>query len=117
MKEAGENASGAAAMRSREACWVHRQGRADRGVHQPVTEAAGHAGGRGAMIGTMGPVAGVDAVADGAAGRGAGGVVARPRLFGRLAAQARVAVVSAPPGSGKTVLLRTSILELSLIHI
>ena len=31
----------------------------------------------------------------------------RPRLFGRLVAQARVSVVSAPPGSGKTVLLRS----------
>src|SRR5215469_5230220 len=59
------------------------------------------------MIGAMGSVAGVGAVADGAAGRGAGHVVARPRLFGRLAAQARVSVVSAPPGSGKTVLLRS----------
>src|SRR5215471_16276519 len=59
------------------------------------------------MIGTMGPVAGAGAIASGAAGRGAGGVVARPRLFGRLAAQARVSVVSAPPGSGKTVLLRS----------
>jgi LuxR family transcriptional regulator, maltose regulon positive regulatory protein len=33
--------------------------------------------------------------------------VPRPRLFGRLAAQARVSVVSASPGSGKTVLLRS----------
>src|SRR5262252_4475952 len=64
-------------------------------------------GWRDAMIGTMGPVAGVGAVAGGAAGRGAGGVVARPRLSGRLAAQARVSVVSASPGSGKTVLLRS----------
>src|SRR6516162_11449958 len=59
------------------------------------------------MIGTMGSAIGAGAVAGGAAGRGAGGVVARPRLFGRLAAQARVIVVSAPPGSGKTVLLRS----------
>jgi len=59
------------------------------------------------MIGTMGSAFGAGAVADGAAGRGAGGVVARPRLFGRLGAQARVSVVSAPPGSGKTVLLRS----------
>ncbi len=59
------------------------------------------------MIGTMGPVAGADAVGGGAAGPGAGGVVARPRLFGRLGAQARVSVVSAPAGSGKTVLLRS----------
>src|SRR5499427_8567892 len=69
--------------------------------------AAGHAGGRGAMIGTMGSAAGADAVAGGAAGRGAGGVVARPRLVGLLGARARVSVVSAPPGSGKTVLLRS----------
>src|SRR5215468_4295543 len=59
------------------------------------------------MIGTMGSVAGAGAVAGGAAGPGAGGVVARPRLFGRLAARARVSVVSAPAGSGKTVLLRS----------
>jgi len=36
-----------------------------------------------------------------------GGVVARPRLFGRLGARARVSVVSASAGSGKTVLLRS----------
>jgi LuxR family transcriptional regulator, maltose regulon positive regulatory protein len=59
------------------------------------------------MIGTMGPVAGAGAVVGGAAGRGAGGVVSRPRLVGRLAARARVIVVSAPAGSGKTVLLRS----------
>ncbi len=35
------------------------------------------------------------------------GVVARSGLFGRLAGPARVTVVSAPPGSGKTVLLRS----------
>jgi len=40
-------------------------------------------------------------------GIGAGGVVARPRLSGRLGARARVSVASAPPGSGKTVLLRS----------
>src|SRR5215468_11625229 len=56
--------------------------------------AAGLAGWRGAMIGNMGSVAGAGAVAGGAAGRGAGGIVSRPRLFGRLA-QARVSVVSA----------------------
>ena len=33
------------------------------------------------MIGTMGSVAGADAVAGGAAGPGAGGVVSRPRLM------------------------------------
>src|SRR6516164_5687210 len=59
------------------------------------------------MIGTMSSVAGAGAMAGGPTGGGAGGVVARPRLFGRLGAQARVSVVSAPPGSGKTVLLRS----------
>src|SRR5215469_9266811 len=54
----------------------------------------------------MGSGAGADAVAGGTAGSGAGGVVARPRLFGRLGA-ARVTVVSASAGSGKTVLLRS----------
>ena len=59
------------------------------------------------MIGTMSSAVGADAVAGGAAGPGAGGVVARPRLVGRLGTRARVSVVSAPPGSGKTVLLRS----------
>src|SRR5215467_11796572 len=59
------------------------------------------------MIGTMGSAVGAGAVAGGAVGRGAGGVVSRPRLSGRLGARARVSVVSAPPGSGKTVLLRS----------
>jgi LuxR family transcriptional regulator, maltose regulon positive regulatory protein len=36
-----------------------------------------------------------------------GGVVPRPSLFGRLGSSARVTVVSAPAGSGKTVLLRS----------
>jgi LuxR family transcriptional regulator, maltose regulon positive regulatory protein len=38
---------------------------------------------------------------------GAGRVVPRPALFERLEASARVTVVSGPPGSGKTVLLRS----------
>jgi LuxR family maltose regulon positive regulatory protein len=58
------------------------------------------------MIGTMAPVAGADAVTGGAAGLGAAGVVSRPRLSGRLGA-ARVTMVSAPAGSGKTLLLRS----------
>jgi LuxR family maltose regulon positive regulatory protein len=69
--------------------------------------AAGRVGWRGAMIGAVGSAVGADAVAGGAAGPGADGVVARPRLFGRLGARARVSVVSASPGSGKTVLLRS----------
>jgi LuxR family transcriptional regulator, maltose regulon positive regulatory protein len=68
--------------------------------------ASARAGWRGAMIGTMRSVAGADAVAGGAAGLGAGGLVSRPRLVGRLGA-ARVTAVSAPAGSGKTVLLRS----------
>ncbi len=67
----------------------------------------GHVGSRGAMIGNMGSAVGSDAVAGGVAGPGAGGIVSRPRLFERLGASARVTVVSAPPGNGKTVLLRS----------
>jgi LuxR family transcriptional regulator, maltose regulon positive regulatory protein len=40
-------------------------------------------------------------------GPGAGGIVSRHRLFERLASPARVIVVSASAGSGKTVLLRS----------
>ena len=46
-----------------------------------------------------------------AARPGLGGVVSRPGLFERLGASARVTVLSAPPGSGKTVLLRSWIGE------
>ncbi|MGH3285732.1 MAG: AAA family ATPase, partial [Streptosporangiaceae bacterium] len=67
----------------------------------------GQLGWRGAMIGNMGSTAGSDAVASGVAGPGAGGIVSRPRLFERLATPARVTMVSAPPGSGKTVLMRS----------
>jgi len=45
---------------------------------------------------------------------GAGGVVSRTGLFERLGASARVTVVSAPPGSGKSVLLRSWIGEAGL---
>ena len=47
-------------------------------------------------------------------GRAAGGVVARPGLFGRMGGPTRVTVVSAPAGSGKTVLLRSWIAEAGL---
>ena len=43
----------------------------------------------------------------GAVGAGQGGVVIRRVLFDRLSGPARVTIVSAPPGSGKTVLLRS----------
>ena len=46
-----------------------------------------------------------------AARPGLGGVVPRPGLFERLGASTRVTVLSAPPGSGKTVLLRSWIGE------
>ena len=58
------------------------------------------------MIGNMGSVAGAGAAVGAAAGLGARGIVSRPRLSERLGA-ARVTMVSAPPGSGKTVLLRS----------
>jgi LuxR family transcriptional regulator, maltose regulon positive regulatory protein len=45
---------------------------------------------------------------------GRGGVVLRPELFERLGGPARVTVVSAPAGSGKTVLLRSWITESGL---
>ena len=66
------------------------------------------------MIAKMGSAPESDGVAGGLAGLGAGGIVARPRLFERLAAPARVSVVSAPAGSGKTVLLRSWISDTGL---
>src|SRR5690349_749368 len=62
----------------------------------------------------MGPAEGSGAVAGRVARPGAGGVVSRPGLFDRLGASARVTVVSAPPGSGKTVLLRSWLGEAGL---
>jgi LuxR family maltose regulon positive regulatory protein len=55
----------------------------------------------------MGSAKGSDAVAGWVTRPGTGGIVSRPRLFERLGASARVTVLSAPPGSGKTVLLRS----------
>jgi LuxR family transcriptional regulator, maltose regulon positive regulatory protein len=66
------------------------------------------------MIGSMGSAVGSDAVAGRVARPGAGGIVSRPRLFERLGASARVTVVSAPPGAGKTVLLRSWISQAGL---
>jgi LuxR family maltose regulon positive regulatory protein len=59
------------------------------------------------MIINVGTDEGSDAVAAPVAVPGASGVVARPGLFLRLGGPARVTVVSAPAGSGKTVLLRS----------
>jgi len=64
------------------------------------------------MIVAVGSAAGLRP-ADGR-GRDGGGVVPRPVLFGRLGGPARVTVVSAPAGSGKTVLLRSWIAEAGL---
>src|SRR5690349_872882 len=55
----------------------------------------------------MGPADGSGFGAGRLARPGAGGVVSRSGLFERLGASARVTVVSAPPGSGKTALLRS----------
>ncbi|MGW7380603.1 hypothetical protein [Streptomyces sp. NPDC054794] len=51
--------------------------------------------------------AGSGAVARGGEGPGGAGVVVRQALFDRLQGSARVTVVSAPAGGGKTVLLRS----------
>jgi LuxR family transcriptional regulator, maltose regulon positive regulatory protein len=58
------------------------------------------------MIPSVGPGTS-EAVAARIPGPGTGVVVARPELFRRLSGPARVAVVSAPAGSGKTVLVRS----------
>jgi LuxR family transcriptional regulator, maltose regulon positive regulatory protein len=55
----------------------------------------------------MGTAQAWNAVACRVARPGARAVVSRPVLFQRLEASARATVVSAPPGSGKTVLLRS----------
>jgi LuxR family maltose regulon positive regulatory protein len=60
------------------------------------------------------PVEESDATTGPTARPGAGGVVPRPGLFERLQLSARVAVISAPAGSGKTILLRSWISEAGL---
>jgi LuxR family transcriptional regulator, maltose regulon positive regulatory protein len=62
----------------------------------------------------VGAVGGSAACAGRAAYIGASRLVARRGLFGRLDASARVTVVSAPPGSGKTDLLQSWIGEAGL---
>src|SRR5436190_12815969 len=63
----------------------------------------------------MGPAEGSDSAAGRVIHPGARGVVSRPDLTRRLVASARVTVVSAPPGSGKSVLLRSWIGEAGLM--
>src|ERR1700729_1810912 len=62
----------------------------------------------------MVPAEGPDAVAGRGTPPSARGVVSRTGLFERLGTSARVTVVSAPPGSGKSVLLRSWIGESGL---
>src|SRR2546430_7292777 len=63
----------------------------------------------------MGHAEGSDAAAGRVARPGGGGVVSRTGLFERLGASARVTAISAPPGSGKSVLLRSWIGEAGLM--
>jgi LuxR family transcriptional regulator, maltose regulon positive regulatory protein len=63
----------------------------------------------------MGSAEGSDAVVGRVTHPGARGVVSRTGLFERLEASARVTMVSAPPGSGKTVLLRSWIGDAGLM--
>src|SRR6185437_6081644 len=63
----------------------------------------------------MGPAEGSNAVDGRVARPGAGGVVSRTGLFERLGASARVTVISAPLGSGESVLLRSWIGEAGLM--
>jgi LuxR family transcriptional regulator, maltose regulon positive regulatory protein len=56
-----------------------------------------------------------DPVAVGATISRADGVLSRPALFERLGTSARVTVLSAPAGSGKTILLRSWISEADLV--
>ena len=66
------------------------------------------------MIVTVGPAGKPHSVTRNAASLDRRGVVWRPALFGLLGGSARVTVVTAPPGSGKTVLLRSWISQAGL---
>jgi LuxR family transcriptional regulator, maltose regulon positive regulatory protein len=69
--------------------------------------------GANGMIEGVGSPSGLHQAGNGR-GRDIGGVVPRAALFERLGSAARVTVVSAPAGSGKTVLLRSWIAEAGL---
>jgi LuxR family transcriptional regulator, maltose regulon positive regulatory protein len=55
----------------------------------------------------MRPAGNSESAARRVAGPGVGGVVSRPGLWQRLESSPRVTMMSAPAGSGKTVLLRS----------
>ena len=95
--------------------WVQGIGINRTGLYGPERTGSPFARWCRAKIWVMGPAEGSDAVAGRAAHPGAGGVVSRTGLFERLGASARVTVVSAPPGSGKSVLLRSWIGEAGLM--
>ena len=69
---------------------------------------------RSVRLWAMRPAESSESAAGGVAGPGTEGVVSRPGLWERLDGPGRVTVVSAPPGSGKTVLLRSWIGEAGL---
>src|ERR1700759_1241681 len=85
------------------------------GLPGPERTGGPFAGRPRARIWVMGPAEGSNAVDGRVARPGAGGVVSRTGLFERLGGAARGTVVSAPPGSGKSVLLRSWIGEAGLV--
>src|ERR1700751_3772226 len=87
--------------------WVLGTGINGTGLSGPERTGSHVAGWCRARIWVMGPAGGSDAGARGGARTCGGGVVARAGLFGRLGGLAGVAVGLAPPGNGKSVLLRS----------
>src|SRR6266702_1619620 len=99
------------------ACLCHRPPPLRRCVHATRGNpriATCFAGWRRGMIVAVGPAEGPEATSGRVARPGAGGVVSRLALIERLGAAARMTVVSGPPGSGKTVLLRSWVGEAGL---
>src|SRR5215472_5268005 len=77
-------------------------------VTYPTRPAAGESGGVvGAAVGVGGVAGGSEVAGARVASGGGAGLIARCGLFEQLGRAGRVAVVSAPAGSGKTVLLRS----------
>src|SRR5215469_15994483 len=97
---AGGGSCGADHREEHATCAGRGRGPVDGGVMGGACSGSGNDG-------LMGPPEASDALVGRVVGAGAGLVVARPELFRRLGDSARITVVSAPPGSGKTVLLRS----------